>query len=577
MTHTAKPCHNHQDVSHITDVGGSGVPLATGDFRTYLVSRLIAGVVLLLGLSLAIFILTQVVPGDPLEAILGEGSGLARSSTSQYPDWVGRMSRGDFGHSYVSGTSVRDEIFEHLPSTLSLLPLTMFFAAAVSIPLGFLAAARRGTLIDRMAGGAAVFGVGASGFWLALMLILVLPMWSGDGPMNDLVLPALVLAIPAGAVMVRIIRCSILEVLDREGIVPSRGGGLPPGACSVRALGNLLIWAPALFGGFLGGAIVVETVFGAPGIGPLTLRAVLAGDYAVLQGVAMAVAVMAVMVLGFSLVAGLLVRRLEPRAVGGQAADAKSTSPTTLPSSSAWKMPMVPWIVIGVLIVAAVSAPIVATHDPLRSSLDDALSAPGAGHLLGTDSVGRDILSRLIYGTRSSLAVALLSLIPVALVGGGLGLLSGYAGGKVDAIVTGALDNIPAFPVLIFAILVTGAFGPGLMSLVIAVTLVLWPRFARAARDEMVALKAGGAFSLPNAVNPIMALLTLHFGLAILMEATLSFLGLGIQPPTPSWGAMMADSMQNIRTAPWLAVFPGLALTAVTVAMIASPFRWSKI
>ena len=191
--------------------------------------------------------------------------------------------------------------------------------------------------------------------------------------------------------------------------------------------------------------------------------------------------------------------------------------------------------------------------------------------------MGRDILSRLLYGTRSSLAVALLSLIPVTVMGGGLGLLSGYAGGNVDKVITGALDNIPAFPLLLFAILVTVAFGPGLMSLVIAVTLVLWPRIARAVRDEVAALKASGDFSLSIAINPIIALLTLHFGLSILMEATLSFLDLGIQPATPSWGSMMAESMQHIQAAPWVAIFPGLALTAVTITMIASPFRWSKI
>ena len=188
MTHTTKPYRNPQDVSHVADVGGSGVPLAPADFRTYVVSRLTTGVILLFALSVAVIILTH-------------------------------MARGDFGYSVTSGRAVREEIFKRLPSTLSLLPLTMILAAAVSIPLGVLAAARRGSLIDRVVGGAAVFGVGVPGFWLALMLILVLRMWSRDGPMNDLVLPSLVLAIFTGAVMVRIIRSSTLEVLDR---LPSR-------------------------------------------------------------------------------------------------------------------------------------------------------------------------------------------------------------------------------------------------------------------------------------------------------------------------------------------------------------------
>ena len=527
MTLTGKPYQNRHDESHIADVGGSGVPLASGDLKNYIVSRIITGVALLFALSVAVFILTHVVPGDPFEEELGFGSSRV-TRAAQYPDWVGRMSRGDFGYSFViSGTAVRDLIFERLPSTLMLLSLTMILAAAVSIPVGVLAAARRGSLIDRVVGGAAVLGVGVPSFWLALMLVLVLrPSWGG--PMSELVLPSLVLATFTGAVMVRIIRSSIVEVLVSEDMEPPRGGGLPVRACLVHGFGNFLIWAPALFGGFLAGAILVETVFGAPGIGWLTVSAVHTRDYPVLQGVATAAAGMAVIVLGFSLVASLLLRRLEARAAArpasGQSVGTEDINP---PMSIARKAPWVSLTVIGFLLVVAVLAPIMATHDPLQVSIVDSLSSPGAGHLLGTDVLGRDILSRLIYGTRSSLAVALFSLIPVAVVGGGLGLLSGYVGGKFDTIITGALDNIPAFPLLLFAILVTVAFGPGLMSLVIAVTLVLWPRIARAVRDEVAALKASGDFSLSIAINPIIALLTLHFGLSILMEATLSFLGPG--------------------------------------------------
>ena len=179
MTLTGKPYRNPQDVSHIADVGGSGVPLASGDLKNYIVSRLITVVALLFALSVAVFILTHVVPGDPFEEELGFGSSRV-TRAAQYPDWVGRMSRGDFGYSFViSSTAVRDLIFERLPSTLMLLSLTMILAAAVSIPVGVLAAARRGSLIDRVVGGAAVLGVGVPSFWLALMLVLVLrPSWA---------------------------------------------------------------------------------------------------------------------------------------------------------------------------------------------------------------------------------------------------------------------------------------------------------------------------------------------------------------------------------------------------------------
>lgn len=533
---------------------------------------------------MAVFVLTHILPDDPFLdgqlTLLRDELGL-RSPLSQYLNWIGNTSRGDFGYSVNSGTAVGDLIVERLPATLSLLPLTMFFAAAVSISLGVLAATRRDSLMDRVAGGAAVFGVAVPSFWLALMLMLVLPMGSRDGPLNELVLPSLVLAILAGAVMVRVVRSSMVEVLDSQDIEPSRGSRLPVRACLVRCLGNVLIWTPILFGVFLAGAIVVETVLVVPGIGSLAVSAAQARDYPVLQAVAMVAAGMAAIVLGFSLVAGLLVRRLDPgaavRPATGQPVSTRRSIPPDPSMSIARKVPRVPLIAVGILLVVAALAPIIATQDPVRVSIEDASSSPGAGHLLGTDALGRDVLSRLIHGARPGLAVALLSLIPVAVVGGGLGLLSGYAGGKVDAIITGALDNIPAFPLLLLAILVTAAFDSGLAGLPIAVTLALWPGIARATRDEVAVLKARGGFSLSNAINPIIALLALHFGLSILMEATLSFLGLGIEPPTPSWGGMMAVPMQQVRAAPWLVIFPGLALTALTVTMIASNFRWSRI
>ena len=585
MTHTDAQSRNPQDALRVADVAGSGSPLTARDFRTYIVSRLITGVVLLFVLSVAVFVLTDIVPEDPLP---GGQLGLLRDevdpgfSLSRYLNWIGDMSGGDFGFSVIGGRPVRDLIFERLPSTLLLLPLTIFFAAAVSIPLGVLAAARRGRLIDRIVGGMAVVGLGVPGFWLALMLMLVLPMESRDGPLNELVLPSLVLAILVGAVMVRVIRSSILEVLDSEDIEPPRRRRLPMRACLVRCLGNVLFWAPALFGVFLAGAIVVETVmFTAPGIGSLAVVAAQARDYPVLQAVAMAAAGMSAVVLGFSLVAALLVCRLEPgtaaRPASGPSVSIRSGIPPVPSMSIARRVPGIPSIAIGILLIVAVFAPVIATQDPVRVSIEDALKPPGAGHLLGTDALGRDVLSRLIHGARSGLAVALLSLIPVAVVGGGLGLLSGFAGGKVDSMITAALDNIPALPLLLVAMVVTAAFEPGLTGLPIAVTLVLWPGVARAARDEVAVLKAGGGFSLSNVMSPIIALVTLHFGLSILMEATLSFLGLGIEPPTPSWGSMMAGPVQQLRAAPWIVIFPGLALTALTMTMIASPLRWSRI
>ena len=468
-----------------------------------------------------------------------------------------------------------------------MLPLTMLIAAVISIPLGILAATRRGSWLDRVAGGAAVFGVAAPSFCIALFILLVLVWMFGwlpplDVSLEQLFWSALVLGIFSGALMIRVIRSSIVEVLDREAIgPPGPGSGPPVGACLVRCLGNVLISGPALFGGFLAGAVVVELMFLVPGIGLLLINAVFRGDFPVVQGVVMVAAAMVVIVLVISLVAGFLLRQLEPGAAARSAGEvpvrAADTGPETPSPSGPWRMPWVSLVVLGILILASLFAPFIAPHDPMQISMENRLSPPGGGHPLGTDPLGRDILSRLIYGARTSLGVALLTLIPVGVVGGGLGLVSGYLGGRADAIIMGATDNILAFPLIFLAILVMAALGPSFWTVAMAVTLVLWPRVARATRDEVMAVRTGGHLNPFRAFNAVMALLTLHIGLAILLEATLSFLGVGMPPPAPSWGSMLAAGREYLIATPWLAVFPGLALAGVTVALLASPFRWWKI
>lgn len=570
---------------------------------TYIVARLLLGVGLLFVLTLLVFTLTQVAPGeDPLLYRVGETVtageiqalrerlGLDRPLPIRYLTWVGNMLKGDFGHSWFADAPVGALIRDRLPSTLSLLPLTMFFAAAISIPLGILAAARRGSWFDRVAGGAAAFGVGAPSFWVALILLSVFVLslrWFptpplGGGGLQHLILPSLVLGMLSGAVLIRVIRSSIVEVLDRPAIGPTGLDSEPPvAACLARCLGNLLIWTPALFGGFLAGAVVVELVFLIPGIGILLAQAVIQRDFPVVEGVVMAVAGMMAIVLGLSLAAGFLVRWLESEAATRSDSEVSArpwdTSQETPSPSVPLRVPWVAVVVLVILILAAVFAPLIAPHDPLQTSEANRLLSPGDGHPLGADKLGRDILSRLIYGARTGLAVALLSLIPVGVVGGGLGLVSAYAGGKADTIIMGAVDNILAFPLILVAVLAMAALGSGTLNIVVAATLALWPKVARVTRDEATALKAGGNLDPPRVFSAVMTLLTLHVGLAILLEATLSFLGVGTPQPQPSWGSMLAEARELLLVAPRLVVFPGLALTVVTVALLASPFRWWKI
>ena len=139
------------------------------------------------------------------------------------------------------------------------------------------------------------------------------------------------------------------------------------------------------------------------------------------------------------------------------------------------------------------------------------------------------------------------------------------------------MDAALAFPNIVFALLLASAFGPGWLSVVLAVTLILWPKFARVTRDEVMAVKTKGGFKIPNLFNTLVVLLTFHVGLAILLEATLSFFGMGLSRPTPSWGLLVADGKAVILTGWWASTFPGLAIAVVPVGLIASSFRWSKI
>ena len=252
-------------------------------------------------------------------------------------------------------------------------------------------------------------------------------------------------------------------------------------------------------------------------------------------------------------------------------------------------LPWIPLIIIGVMVFAAVFAPILAPYSPTKNTLRDKLLPPAwqedgtREHLLGTDILGRDILSRLIHGARVSLIVATTALLSGGLIGGALGVISGYVGGKVDTMIMRAVDATLAFPTILFALLLAVTMGQGLLTVVLAVTLILWARFARVTRGEVMSLKTSDFISLarihgcssfrimaihimPNVFNTFMVMLTLHVGLVILTEASLSFLGAGIPPPTPSWGQMVADGRAKVASAWWISIIPGVAITMVVIA-----------
>jgi peptide/nickel transport system permease protein len=234
---------------------------------------------------------------------------------------------------------------------------------------------------------------------------------------------------------------------------------------------------------------------------------------------------------------------------------------------------------VGALFLVALLAPVISPHDPIATAPDDAYLPPlSPHHLLGSDELGRDQLSRILWGARISLPVAFVA-VAVGLLGGGLiGLASGYAGGLTDLLLMRLVDALLAFPALILAIALVAALGPSLRNAMVAIGVVAIPVYARLVRavvlqlkqmEFVVATRSLGANPLriivshliPNLLNPILVQVSLSAGFAILAEAVLSFLGLGAQPPTPDWGQMITTGRTFLPNDPWLAIVPGIAIS----------------
>lgn len=247
------------------------------------------------------------------------------------------------------------------------------------------------------------------------------------------------------------------------------------------------------------------------------------------------------------------------------------------------KMAMVCAIIIIALVIIAVFAPVLAPYDPDVQDYANILKAPSKAHLLGTDEYGRDILSRIIYGTRVSLSVGLLAQALATLIGVTLGTLAAYYGGWVDTVISRITEIFAAFPDLIFAMGIMFVIGPGIKNIFIALGLLTWVRTARMIRGQILQLKekeyveaakASGATAfhtitkhlIPNCISTVIVLVTLGIPNAIMYEASLSFLGLGIQPPTASWGSMISSAQPFISYLPTYSIFPGIAIMITVIA-----------
>ncbi|HMH77159.1 MAG TPA: ABC transporter permease [Candidatus Udaeobacter sp.] len=245
---------------------------------------------------------------------------------------------------------------------------------------------------------------------------------------------------------------------------------------------------------------------------------------------------------------------------------------------------------VAVLLLVAAAAPLLAPQDPIRQSLRGRLAAPtwqgsdGRAHLLGTDHLGRDVLSRVIHGSRVSLLIGFSAVLVGGLLGSAAGLVAGFSRGRLDAVIMTVADAQLAFPFILLAIGIIAVLGPSFPTLVVVIGLSGWVSYARILRSQVLVLRSrefvesihalGGSLArvvlrhvLPNVLSSIVVIATLELARAIVLEATLSFLGLGIQPPTPSWGGMVQEGREYLDSAWWISTFPGIVLMITSIVV----------
>jgi len=239
---------------------------------------------------------------------------------------------------------------------------------------------------------------------------------------------------------------------------------------------------------------------------------------------------------------------------------------------------------VALVAISALLAPWLSPHDPLEQNVLLRLAAPTAEFPLGNDSFGRDVLSRILWGGRVSLYVSTSAVLIAIVIGGALGILAGYIGGLFDRVVMGAMDVLLSFPTLVMGLLVVAMLGPTVGNLILAITLTAVAPFARIARAPTLTIKerdfveAGRALGfsnlrimvvhiLPNVIDDVLVMAAVWLATAIRTEASLSFIGLGVRPPTATWGGMIREGFENILDSPWLAIFPSIAILIVMLGL----------
>ena len=586
--------------------------------------RLLSSLPALFGVLVFTFLLMRVLPGDPavffasgpnagkeeIEQIRKQ-MGLDKSVPEQLVFYLSDIGHGNLGRSMMTGQPVLKDLRERLPASLELTFTALLMALIAAVPLGVVAALRPGSIVDHGVRLFCALGVCVPTFVSGLLLIYVFYYLLGLAPdptgridvftslppqrtgflsidfllagdiegwwtaCRQLILPAVSMALFVIAPLARITRASMLVSLGSDFVRTARSVGLSWHKVVVTyALRNAILpvitIAGIVFSTMLGANVLVEKVFSWPGV--------LCARCAALLRLCACARLRAAD--GWHLRAGQSRRRYLLRHRRSQGVD-RMTSATL--RHSVWILrgnPLTAIAATGVLlfVLVAIVGPWIVPYDPVASNVSEALLPPSAAHIAGTDQLGRDVFSRLIIAARLDLAIAVSAVGISFAIGAVVGSFCGYAGGRLDRGVGRFVDVMMAFPLFVLAMAMVAALGNRIENIVIATAIINLPFYIRFARAEVnvrrnvgwvEAARACGEshfsvvlrFLLPNILPAMAVQISLNLGWAILNAAGLSFIGLGVKPPTPEWGIMVAEGARFISTGRWwLVAFPGLAL-----------------
>lgn len=669
----------------------------------YVIKRVLWLIPIIICVSFVVYGLLELAPGTIVDAMISESMtpedvaalrakyDLDKPMVYRYGKYMLHLVSGDLGVSDVSGISVWNTYISRLPNTLILALAALIIGTSISIPLGIVAARRAGTLVDTATTTFTLIGISMPGFWLGLLLLLVFSFWLGWLPgggnrngFRSIILPAVCSGLLLMATATRQTRSSMLEVLSSDYLRTARAKGVPEDVVIRKhALGNA--WIPILttIGSSvcvsLAGSAVVESVFAWPGVGRMTVEAVLTRDVTTTAGCVIMTSILYVIV---QLIIDLLYAFVDPRIKSRyfnagkkrKQADAEApgrvAAPLLMPTEEFAGEPQKPavegtavsytvvpqeepvqagipeeaslepetdsqreqqdrscsgdgiektdrvsdsaelivkkykkrsmindlfhriWqnkgaraglIILGLLITLLIISLFISFEMVTVNNVKVRFTSPNWQFPFGTDNMGRNAFLRVIYGTRYSLVIGLGTVAIAAFFGISLGSIAGYFGNVADDIIMRASDVLASIPGLLLGMVIVTVLGQSLQNLIIAVGIQSIPVYLRITRASILTVRnqefveAARAIGLsnariiftqvlPNGLSPIIVTVTASLGLSIIVAASLSFLGFGVQVPHPEWGALISAGRDFARSAPWLMTFPGLFIMVTVLA-----------